>query len=165
MLSISIVKSDQLLRFGILAALAVLVLLDVDNIEGQISSVGMQQVWASPVPQLVREPPGWREIEHHETVAVAFSPDDQRLVVTLTHNEFISGAETRFNTHLLVIEVQSSGTNVHQFDLSETCGADLAWKDSGNALLVCGTLFRIADSTSCNAVVVSSKVRRSSAFK
>jgi WD40 repeat protein len=151
-------------RFGILIALAVLVFSVPENIEGQISSLGMQQMWTTHVAQLVKEPTGWTEIEHHETIALAFSPDDQRLAVTISHDEFASGWEVHSNTHLLVIDVQSPESNVHRFDLSETCGTDLAWNESGNALLVCGTLLRLSDGTRCEAVVRST-IRRVSGFK
>jgi hypothetical protein len=159
------VKFDRLPRLGILVALAVLVFPGPDNTEGQISSAGIQPIWATRVTPLVKEPPEWSQVEHHETVALAFSPDDQRLAVTLAHNEFIAATKTHFNTHLLVIDVQSPKTNVHQFDLSETCGADLAWNERGNALLVCGTFLRLADDTRCDTLVGSSRARRSSAFK
>jgi hypothetical protein len=159
------VQSDRLPRLGILVAVAALVFPGPENTEGQIFSVGMQQIWATRLAQLVKEPPGWAEIEHHETLDLAFARDDQRLAVTITHHESMPGREVHFNTHLLVVDVHSPETNVYQFDLSEMCGKDLAWNESGNALLVCGTLLRLADGTSCDATLLPSIVRQSSSFK
>jgi hypothetical protein len=72
----------------------------------------------------------------YQTEALAFSPDDKRLAVTTTDL-------------LLVIDVHSPATNVRQFDVQGTCGVSLAWNESSDALLVCGTLLRLADGASC----------------
>ena len=159
------IKSSRLPTFGILVALAALVLPGPKNAEGQISSVGMQQIWIMRVVQLVKEPPGWAKIGDHETLAVAFSPDDQRLAVTITHHELMAVRTLRIRTHLFVVDVHSPETNFHQFDLPETCAADLVWNESGNALLVCGTLFRLTDGASCDVTVLPAMIRESSAFK
>jgi hypothetical protein len=153
-------KFDTPSRFGILVALAALLYPGPENVEGQISSVGMQQIWSTRVVQLVKEPTGWTGIPHHETLRLAFSPDDQRLAVTISHYEFRTE-----NTHLLIVDVHSPETNVRQFHLPATCGADLAWNESGNALLVCGTLLRLADGSSCDATLLPSAVRESSGIK
>lgn len=99
-----------------------------------------QPVWAIRLDRLVKEPHGWAEGARHETRAVAFSPDDKRIAVTLTHDS---------NTHLLVVEVDSPEATVRQFDLTSTCGVDLTWNERGDTILVCGTLLRLVDGASC----------------
>ncbi len=103
----------------------------------------MRQSWNVRIEKLINEPLGWTEVAHHETEALAFSPDDRRLAVTVTHKHAI------WNTHLLIIDVQSPKSNVRQFDLSGTCGFDLSWNQRGDALLVCGTLIRLLDGAVC----------------
>ncbi len=110
------------------------------------------------VDQLLREPPGWGAIKSHETEALAFSPDDARLAITLTHHQFVAAHDVLFNTHLLVLDVHSPESAARQFDLSGTCGVDLSWNESGNALLFCGILLRLTDGANC---VVSAPPRPS----
>jgi hypothetical protein len=97
----------------------------------------------------VKEPRGWTAVERHETQALAFSPDDKWLAVTLTHDQQVSERNFLFSTHLLVVEVNSPETSVQQFDLTQTCGVDLTWNARGDAILVCGVILRLADGTSC----------------
>jgi len=97
----------------------------------------------------VKEPAGWNEVERHETRALAFSPDDKRLAVTLTHDQRASDGKLLFNTHLLVINLDSPKTNVREFDLNQRCGVDLTWNERGDAILVCGAILRLPDGTTC----------------
>ena len=85
-------------RFGILAAVAVLVLAGAEVPEGQ--SPDYAQVWAIRIAQLVKESPGW-ETAHPEIGALAFSPDNSRLAVA-------------YGTRLLILDVHSPEANVHQ---------------------------------------------------
>jgi hypothetical protein len=142
-------RAMTLSLIGALAAIAALAFLARSDVDGPISSDSMQQVWAARVDRLVKEPPGWTLPKGHETRAVAFSPDETRLALTVTHNEFISPGNVIFNTHLFVLDVSAPETNVRQFDLTGTCGVDLTWNESGDTMLVCGTLLRLADGASC----------------
>ncbi len=144
------VKADRLSVFGALVALVVPVLSVPEAAKGQSPSDHRKLVWTTQFAQLVKEPPEWSAIEHHETVALAFSADDTRLAVTITHHQRAFG-NVLFDAHLLVIDVGSPATNVRQFDLSENCGIDVAWNERGDALLVCGTLLRLGDGSTCIA--------------
>ena len=81
------------------------------------------QIWAIPVGI--------------ETRALAFSPDDKYLALA------------SFNGHTVVVDVQAPKTNIRSFDLAGGCGVDLAWNKSSDVLLVCGTLVRLGDGTTC----------------
>jgi hypothetical protein len=124
-----------------LLILALLVLPASATAEAQTSSAGRQQIWTTRVPAL-KEPPGWTEFERHEARALAFSPDDKRLALTLAHLQ-------RVSTHLLVIEVNAPEANVQQFDLNQTCGVDLTWNERGDAILLCGVILQLVDGATC----------------
>jgi len=141
--------SGRLSRLGVLAAFAVLAFSGPKDAKRQSLSDARQQIWAIRFAQFVKEPPEWTAVERHATQALAFSPDDKRLAVTLTHHQRVSERNALFNTHLLVIEVNSPDTSVRQFDLTQTCGVDLTWNERGDAILVCGVILRIADGTTC----------------
>jgi hypothetical protein len=132
-----------------LAILTLFVFASSETAEAQVSSTGRQQVWTTRVAQLVKEPAGWAEAERHETGALAFSPDDKRLAVTLTHNQRVSDGKLFFSTHLLIVGVDSPETDFRQFDLTQTCGVDLTWNERGDAILVCGVILQLADGTNC----------------
>jgi hypothetical protein len=104
-----------------------------------------QKIWALRINDLLVEPPGWTAASHHEIQDIAFSPDNNRLALTIQHVQQVSERNFLWNTHLLILDTQSPRTNVRQFDLSGTCGVDLSWNQSGDTLLVCGTLVRLAD--------------------
>lgn len=108
-------------------------------------------VWTIQVARHVKEPLDWTEYEHRKIDDLAFSPDDQRLAVTITHNGPSPDEKTHSGVHLLVVDLHSPETNVQQFDLSDTCGRGLAWNPTSNALVVCGTVLRLADGASCDA--------------
>lgn len=116
----------------------------IEDAYGQISSEPMRLSWNTRIDHLMKEPLGWATVAHHEIESLAFSPDGKRLAVTITHI-----LPPSWNTHLLVVDVQSPKMNVRQFDLSGTCGADLSWSQSGDALLVCGTIVRLTDGAVC----------------
>jgi len=141
--------AGRFLRLGVLVAVATLALAGPRATTKPGPSDTRKQVWAIRFDQLLKEPPGWTAVERHETQALAFSPDNKRLAVTLTHHQRVSERNVLFNTHLLIIEVNAPETNIHQFDLSQTCGVDLTWNERGDAILVCGTLLRLADRTTC----------------
>ena len=44
-----------------------------------------QAIWNIRIDRLLKEPPGWAPVDQHETQALAFSPDRQRLALTLAH--------------------------------------------------------------------------------
>ncbi len=119
---------------------------------GAIPTDTRQRLWDVRLDHLLKEPPGWTSLDRHETQAVAFSPDDKRLAVTLTHVQRASEKNFLINTHLLIAELHSPETNVQQFDLTQTCGVDLTWNQSGDAILVCGTILRLADGASCAVI-------------
>jgi hypothetical protein len=127
-------------RLGTLVALA------LHMISGQIVTDHLDHVWTTQLSPLIKEPSGWME-GRHDTVAVAFSTDGNRVAVTVTHDE-----RAAFNTHLLIIDVQSPETNVREFDLVGTCGAYLSWNEKGDAILVCGRLVRLEDGKNCDVV-------------
>ena len=81
----------------------------------------------------------------HPVLELAFSPDGKRLAVTMDDHYDTGG----FKTHLLILDVQNPQKAFRQFDL-QTCGNFLAWAPGGNALLVCGTVVRLDDGTSCD---------------
>ena len=121
-------------------------------------------VWTTEISRLVKEPRGGTAVKH-ETEALAFSPDGKYLAVTITHHQRVSERKFLFNTHLLIVDVRSPEMDVRQFDLSEGCGVDLTWNENGDALLVCGTLVRLADGTTCDVTALPSVLRESSTFK
>ena len=149
------------LRLVVLAAIAVLMFSGLTSTEAQSISDSRRRVWATHIAQLLREPPGWAQVEHHETEDLAFSPDDQRLAVTITHHELSPDKKLRSNVHVFVFDEHSRETDVHQFDLFERCGSGLAWNETGSALLVCGTVLRLADGGSCYPVNLASVARKS----
>lgn len=108
-------------------------------------------VWTVQVAHHVKEPAGWTEYEHRKIDDLAFSPDDQRLAVTITHNGPSFDKNMHSGVHVLVVGLHSPETNVQQFDLSDTCGRGLDWSPTGTALVVCGTILRLADGASCDA--------------
>jgi hypothetical protein len=122
-------------------------------------------VWTIQVARHVKEPHGWTEYEHREIDDLAFSPDDQRLAVTITHNGPSSGKNMHSGMHVLVVDLRSPETNVQQFDLSDTCARGLAWSPTGNGLVVCGTVLRLADGASCDATALPPIVREDSQQK
>jgi hypothetical protein len=144
------VKADRIPMFEVLVALVVLVLSVPEAAKGQSPTDHRKLVWTTQFAQLVNEPSGWSAVEHHETIEQAFSADDKRLAVTITHHQREFGT-VLFNAHLLIIDVHSPETNVRQFDLSGNCGVDVTWNERGDALLVCGTLLRLGDGTTCMA--------------
>jgi hypothetical protein len=85
-----------------------------------------------------RRAPVWTIPFGIETRSLAFSPDDKYLAVA-------------FNDHLLVVDVQAPETNIRHLDLPGACGMDLAWNESGDALLTCGRIVRLADGMTCGA--------------
>jgi hypothetical protein len=95
-------------------------------------------VWAIQIAKVLKEPLGRAGNERYETEGLSFSPDGKQLAVVV-------------NRTLLIVDSQSPETNVRQFDLAGTCGIDLTWNERGDALLVCGTLLRLADGASCDA--------------
>ncbi len=113
----------------------------------------MQQVWAIRVVQLVKESAAPVGNERYETEGLSFSPDGKRLAVVVNHSR------------LLIVDSQSPETNVRQFDLGGTCGIDVTWNERGDALLVCGTLLRVADGASCDATGLMPIVREYSSIK
>jgi hypothetical protein len=113
------------------------------------SSDARQHEWAVRFDRLVKEPPGWTAVERHETNAVAFSPGDNRIAVTLTHHQRVAERKFWFNTHLLILEINSPEDDVRQFDLSDNCGVDLTWNNRGDMLLVCGTILHVANGATC----------------
>jgi|SRR5579862_295197 len=125
----------------LLVAIAVLVFPGPKNADGRSPSDGRQQVWSTRIDRLVQEPPGWMAISHHQTEAIAISPDAKWLAITLAH--------VHDSKHVLIIDVLSPESNVRQFDLPVSCGVDLAWNQGGNALLVCGTLLRLTNGATC----------------
>jgi competence protein ComGF len=78
------------LRIGLLAVIAMLAFSEPKETKTQSPSDTRQQVWAIRFAQLVKEPRGWTAVERHETQALAFSPDDKWLAVTLTHDQQVS---------------------------------------------------------------------------
>jgi hypothetical protein len=134
---------------GILATLVLLVFLVPESAGADTPSAGRRQVWAMQIAKLVKEPPGWTAVERHETGALAFSPDDKLLAVTLGHVQRVSQRNILFNTHVFVVDVASPEANVRQFDLTQTCGVDLSWNERGDMMLVCGVILRPADGTLC----------------
>jgi len=108
-------------------------------------------VWMLQFGRHVKEPTGWTEYEHRKIDDMAFSPDDQRLAVTITHNGLSPYKDAHAGIHVLVVGLHSPETNIRQFDLSDTCGRGLAWSPSGSALVVCGTVLRLTDGASCDA--------------
>lgn len=75
------------------------------------------------------------------TLAVAFSPDGRSLAVALRDHR---------TTHLLIMDAQAPADHVRRFDLP-SCAAPLAWSPRGDALLICGTVFRLSDDGECEA--------------
>jgi hypothetical protein len=144
-------QPNRISSFRILLAITGIAFASLADAQGPTRglSKAMQQVWSTKLGQLVREPPGWMKVGHHETGAVAFSPDNKVIAVTLAHGFRVAGSSEHDNTHLLLIDVQSPEASVRQFDLPGTCGVDLAWNQDGGALLVCGTLLRLADGAVC----------------
>ncbi len=132
-------------------AIALLLSLCVTGVEGRSFSDTRLPVWSTLVTPLVKEPPGWTNEARNETRSLAFSPDDQRLAVAIAHDDVGFGRTLRQNAHVLIIDVHSPSANVRQFDLLDTCGSDLAWNASGNALLVCGRLLQPANGANCDA--------------
>ena len=78
-------------------------------------------------------------------LALAFSPDGSKLAATMDDHYAAGG----FKTHLLILDAQDPQGPFRQFDI-ETCGNFLAWAPDGNALLVCGTVVRLDDGSSCD---------------
>jgi|SRR5579863_374767 len=135
--------------FGFLFGLVALMFLVPESVGADTASADRQQVWVTQIAKLLKEPPGWTEVERHETEAVAFSPDDKLLAVTLGHVERVSATDVRFDSHLLVVDVASPEANVRQFDLTQTCGVDLSWNERGDMILVCDVILRPADGATC----------------
>jgi hypothetical protein len=133
------------------AALCALALIGPNDAKSQNSTDTRQQVWKTGVARLVKEPPGWDLNDRHETQAVAFSRDDRWLAVTVVHERRLPDGGWLSLTHLLVVDVRGPDNKVLQFDLAGTCGEDLAWNETGAAVLVCGRILRLADGTSCGA--------------
>jgi hypothetical protein len=129
---------------------------EAKDANGPIPSVGRQQLWATRIAQLVKEPFGWTETGDHEVDGLAFSPDDQQLAATITHVDFSPEGRRLFRAHLLVMNVQSPETNTRQFDLRGPCAGDPAWNEGGTALLACGSIVRPTDGTSCEVAVLPS---------
>jgi hypothetical protein len=107
-----------------------------------------QKVWDIRFDQFLKEPAGWTYVRH-ETEAVAFSPDDTRLAVTVTHHQQVAERNFLRNSHLFIMDVNSPEANVRQFDLSQTCGVGLTWNERGDAILVCGKILRLVDGATC----------------
>jgi hypothetical protein len=127
----SAVKGDKVLRFA-LAFMSIALAMAEQKPD---PSDTRRQVWAIKLTQFVREAPGWTPAEHRETEALAFSPGNNLLAVTLSD---------ALKTHLLLLDAKSPEANIRQFDLSQTCGLDLSWNQRGDMLLLCGTLIRLA---------------------
>jgi hypothetical protein len=139
----------RLLRIGVLVAVAMPALAGQTATTKPGASDTRQKIWAIRLDRLLKEPPGWTAVERHETQELAFSPDDKRLALTVAHYQRVSERSALFNTHLFIIQVNSPEADVQQFDLSQTCGVDLKWNERGDAILVCGTLLRLVDGTTC----------------
>src|SRR5215467_6418774 len=96
--------SGRCLVLALLAVVAVMAFSEPKNTKRQHPSDTRQRVWAIRVGQFVKEPHRWTAVEHHETQALAFSPDGKRLAVTLTHHQRVSEKDLLFNTYLLIFE-------------------------------------------------------------
>ena len=142
----------MILQLGLVVAIAGLVFAGPD---AKISSApdARQQLWAIRIAQLMNEPAVRAENERYETQALSFSPDDKQMAVIVNRSR------------LLIMDSQSPETNFRQFDLAGDCGIDVTWNERGDALLVCGTLLRLADGASCDATGVRPIVRQSSSIK
>jgi WD40 repeat protein len=110
-----------------------------------LGSSSLRQLWDVHPDEKLIEPAGWKAPKGHPVLELAFSPDGKRLAVTMDDHYDTDG----FKTHLLILDVQSPQKAFRQFDL-QTCGNFLAWAPGGNALLVCGTVVRLDDGSSCN---------------
>jgi hypothetical protein len=140
-------------QLGLVVAIAGLVLAGPDDAKTSGVADTGQQVWAIRVAQLMNEPAGRAGSERYETEGLSFSPDGKQLAVVVNRSR------------LLIMDSQSPETIVRQFDLAGTCGIDVTWSDHGDALLVCGTLFRLADGASCDATGLPPIARQASSIK
>jgi len=142
------------LQLGLVVAIAGLVFAEPDDTKISSAPDTRQQVWAIRVGQLMKVPAARAGNEHYETEGLSFSPDDKRLAVVVNRSR------------LLIMDSQSPETNIRQFDLTGTCGIDVTWNERGDALLVCGTLLRLADGASCDATGLTPPIiRESSSIK
>jgi hypothetical protein len=123
---------------------------------GGQSPADRRRIWSLPITRILHEPPGWATIQRHEARAVAFTPDDKRLAVTLDHAS---------HAHVLILDSAYPETHTDQFDLPDNCGAGLSWNPRGDALLVCGELLRLADRTTCSTLPPVPYLRFSSLFR
>jgi hypothetical protein len=129
-------KSPLTVRVSFLVVLASLLAL---------GSTPLHPVWEVRLADKLAEPAGWTAARGHPVLALVFSPDGSKLAATMDDHYAAGG----FKTNLLVLDAQNPQGLFRQFDI-ETCGNFLAWAPEGNALLVCGTVARLDDGSSCD---------------
>jgi hypothetical protein len=136
-------------ELGALMAFVALALAGPSPARGAGKADSRRLIWTMKVAQILKEPDGWEMGKGHETEAVAFSPDDKHIALTVAHKQHAPSGKLLSNTHLFIVDVQSGESGVRQFDIEDSCGVDLAWNDTGSALLVCGRLVRLSDGARC----------------
>jgi hypothetical protein len=112
---------------------------------------GMNKVWEMRLGDLVKEPAGSDAVRVHPIAALAFSPDGNRLAVAIVHLRPPGTGDHRELTHILILDRANPEAPIRQFDLN-VCPESLAWAPSGEAILLCGMVLRVADGGSCDAL-------------
>jgi WD40 repeat protein len=110
---------------------------------------GMDKVWEVRVGDLVKEPVGWDEDKNHPITALAFSPDGKQLAVAIDNHRLRAAVVTEL-THVLILNPTNPRDQIRQFDV-HSCPEPLTWAPSGEAILLCGMIVKIADGKSCDA--------------
>jgi WD40 repeat protein len=83
-----------------------------------------------------------------QITTLAFSPDGKQLAVAAGARSRTRGGQAP--TQVLLLNPENPGDQSKRFDVAP-CASPLTWAPSGGALLVCDTIVKIADGSSCDS--------------